>query len=299
VNVCYDYPISNKETMMKTLKVSLTMALAMLPLLSFAEPSTEDPTLVDEVDITDTSKSTEALAKAAQNPIASMISLPFQNNTNLNIGPDKQTQNILNIQPVWPFALNDDWNFITRTIVPVVSYPSVLTGPDNGRVNGVGDTLFTGFISPSAAAEVTWGVGPAILIPTASNDALGSDTWAAGISAVALTMPGNWVVGSLVSNIWSFGGGEADINLFTWQYFVNYNFDGGWYVTTAPIITGNWEADHDHRWTVPFGGGVGKIFKIGKQPINAQISLYNNVITPNDYGAEWQVRTQFQLLFPK
>ena len=239
----------------------------------------------------------EALAKAAQNPIASMISLPFQNNTNLNIGPNDETQNILNIQPVWPFAINDDWNVITRTIIPVVSQPDIFTG--EGRVNGIGDTVFTAFLSPSAPSEITWGAGPVILMPTATDDTLGQDTWAAGISAIILAMPGKFVVGSHISNMWSFGGGDADINLFTLQPFVNYNMADGWYLVSAPIITANWEADDDHKWTVPLGGGVGKIFKIGKQPINAQLSLYNNVITPDDYGADWQVRAQFQLLFPK
>jgi len=142
-------------------------------------------------------------------------------------------------------------------------------------------------------------VGPAILLPTATDDVLGQDTWAAGIGAVVLAMPGKWVVGSLLSNIWSVGGGEADINLFTWQYFINYNLDDGWHLVSAPIITANWEADSDHRWTVPFGGGFGKIFKIGNQPINAQLSLYNNVVTPDDYGPEWQVRAQIQFMFPK
>ena len=284
---------------MSIIKLSIAFGLTLLPALSFAEQRAEEPTLVEQVEMVDEGKgkSTEELAKAAQNPIANMISVPFQNNTNLNIGPNDSTQNILNVQPVWPFELNDDWNVITRTIIPVVSNPDVLTG--EGRVGGVGDTLFTAFISPSGASDVTWGVGPAVLLPTATEDALGQDTWAAGLSAVVLTMPGNWVIGTLLSNIWSVGGGEADINLFTWQYFVNYNLEDGWYVVTAPIITANWEADSDHRWTVPIGGGVGKIFRIGKQPINAQLSLYNNVITPDDYGAEWQVRAQIQLMFPK
>jgi hypothetical protein len=265
---------------MRTLKHSLTFALALLPILSFSEGMSD--------------AEAEKLAKAAQNPIASMISLPFQNNTNLNIGPNDQTQNILNVQPVWPFEMGD-YNIITRTIIPVVSNPSVLTGPDK---DGIGDTVFTAFVSPKDSGDITWGVGPAILLPTASNDVLGQDTWGAGISAVALAMPGKWVVGGLISNIWSVGGG-ADINLFTMQPFINYNLDDGWYLVTAPIITANWEADSDHRWTVPFGGGVGKIFKIGNQPINAQLSLYNNVITPDDYGPEWQVRTQIQFMFPK
>lgn len=271
---------------MNTFKLSLKHALlwVCLPVLVFSEGMSE--------------AEQEKLAKAAQNPIANMISLPFQNNTNLNIGPDEQTQNIRNIQPVWPFDLNEDWTVITRTIVPVVSNPSVLTGPGKGRVDGIGDTTFTAFFSPKNS-EVTWGVGPVVLLPTASNDALGQDTWGAGLSAVILAMPGKWVVGSLVSNLWSVGGGDADINLFTWQPFINYNLEDGWYVVTAPIVTANWEADSDHRWTVPLGGGVGKIFRIGKQPINAQLSLYNNVVTPDDYGAEWQVRAQFQFMFPK
>ena len=243
-------------------------------------------------------QSTEDLAKAAQNPIANLISLPFQNNTNTGIGANDETQNIMNVQPVWPVMLNDEWNLITRTIVPIVSQPDIFTG--EGRVNGIGDTTFTAFLSPTDSGEITWGAGPVFLLPTATDDVLGSEKWGAGISAVALAMPGKWVIGSLVSNVWSVGGsGEQDINLFTWQYFVNYNMDNGWYLTTAPIITANWEADSDHRWTVPFGGGVGKLFKIGDQPINAQVSAYNNVITPDDFGAEWQVRAMVQFLFPK
>jgi hypothetical protein len=247
--------------------------------------------------IASAAQSTEELAKAAQNPIANMISLPFQNNTNLNIGPNDATQNILNVQPVYPFSLNDDWNVITRTIVPITSNPDVLTG--DGRINGIGDTTFTAFFSPKNS-EITWGVGPVLVMPTASDDALGSDKWSAGLSAVALAMPGKWVVGGVISNVWSFAGsGNNKINFFTLQPFINYNFDGGWYVTTAPIITANWEADSDHKWTVPLGGGFGKVFKIGNQPINAQLSLYNNVVTPDDFGAQWQVRAQLQFLFPK
>ena len=264
---------------MKTTLKSLALASMLLPSIVCAEQSTED------------------LAKAAQNPIANLISLPFQNNTNLNIGPNDETQNILNVQPVYPFSLNDDWNVITRTIVPITSNPDVLTG--KGRVNGIGDTTFTAFFSPKSS-EITWGVGPVLVMPTASNDVLGSDKWSAGLSAVALAMPGRWVVGGVISNVWSFAGaGNNKVNFFTLQPFINYNFEGGWYATTAPIITANWEADSDHKWTVPLGGGFGKVFKIGNQPINAQLSLYNNVVTPDDFGAQWQVRAQLQFLFPK
>ena len=238
------------------------------------------------------------LAKQAQNPIANLISLPLQNNTNFGIGPDDETQNILNIQPVWPFEVTDDLNLITRTILPVISQPDILTGGE-GRVNGLGDTTFTAFFSPKDSEKLTWGVGPVLLFPTATDDALGSDKWGAGVSAVALAMPGHWVIGSLLSNVWSFAGsGDQDVNLFTWQYFINYNLPDSWYLTTAPLITANWEADSDNTWTVPFGGGIGKIFHIGKQPINGQISSYYNVEKP-DSGADWQLRLQLQFLFPK
>jgi hypothetical protein len=238
------------------------------------------------------------LAKQAQNPVANLISLPLQNNTNFGIGPDDETQNILNIQPVLPFSINDDWILITRTILPVVSQPDILTGGE-GRINGLGDTTFTGFFSPKDSAKLTWGVGPVFLIPTATDDTLGSDKWGAGASVVLLAMPGKWVVGSLFSNVWSFAGpGDQDVNLFTWQYFINYNMANQWYLTSAPIITANWEADSGNRWTIPFGGGVGKIFKIGKQPMNGQISAYYNVEKP-DSGADWQLRLQLQFLFPK
>ena len=106
-----------------------------------------------------------------------------------------------------------------------------------------------------------WGAGPAVLLPTANDDYLRQDRWAAGPSFVALTMSGPWVIGSLFSNIWDFSGsGDADINTFTWQYFINYNMADDWYLTTSPIITANWENSGD-EWTIPVGGGFGKIFR--------------------------------------
>ena len=243
-------------------------------------------------------QNTQDLAKATQNPLASMISLPFQNNTNFGIGPDDETQNILNIQPVWPFSLNDNWNLVTRTILPVISQPGVLTSGE-GRVNGLGDTTVTGWLSPKESGKWIWGLGGIFLIPTATDDVLGSDKWGAGPTIVLLTMPGKWVVGSLFSNVWSFAGsGDDDVNLFTWQYFINYNLEDGWYLTSGPVITANWEAPSGEKWTVPFGGGFGKIFKIGKQSMNGSASAYYNVEKPEN-GPDWSLRLQLQFLFPQ
>ena len=240
----------------------------------------------------------EDLAKQAQNPVAVLPSLPIQNNVNFGIGPDDETQNVMNIQPVLPFAISDNWNLITRTILPVISQPGFYTG-GQGRVNGLGNTTFTAFFSPAKADKLTWGVGPVMVIPTNTDDTLGGDTWSTGVGIVGLVMPGHWVIGSLISNVWDFSG-DQDVNFFTWQYFINYNFPKakGLYFTTAPIITANWEATSGNKWTVPFGGGFGKIFNIGTQPANAQIQAFYNVIKP-DNGPNWQLRLQFQLLFPK
>src|SRR4030095_14014244 len=128
--------------------------------------------------------SAEELAQLAQNPVGNLISLPFQNNTNLNFGPEKGTQNILNIQPVIPISVDKDWNIITRTILPVVWNPSL--GPDTPSKDGIGDTVFTAFLSPANPGHLIWGVGPVLQLPTNSNAELGNKNWGLGPSFVVL-----------------------------------------------------------------------------------------------------------------
>jgi hypothetical protein len=283
---------------MKSGKLScLQVGLALLLITAIV-----DPTRAAEADgdgiIEEGEDETEELAKAAQNPIANLISLPFQNNTNFGYGPRDKTQNTLNIQPVWPFEITENWNLITRTIVPIVSQPGLSPGQD--RETGLGDITFTGFLSPSGSGKVTWGAGPIVLFPSATDNRLGADKWGLGPSIVVLGMPGNWVVGSLFSNVWSVGGsGNEDVNLFTWQVIANYNLSDGWYLTSTPIITSNWEAKSSDQWTVPVGGGFGKIFRIdGLPPMNAQIQGFYNVAKP-DISGRWSMQVQLQLMFPK
>src|SRR5262245_47552053 len=147
--------------------------------------------------------SAEELAKLAQNPVGNLISVPFQNNTNLNVGPDKGTQNILNIQPVIPISVNSEWNIITRTIVPVIWNPSL--GPDIPSKTGVGDTDFTAFLSPAKPGNWIWGAGPIVQIPTNTSSELGNKNWGLGPSFVVLHMEHGapWVYGVLVNNVWS------------------------------------------------------------------------------------------------
>jgi hypothetical protein len=237
--------------------------------------------------------SDEDLTKKTQNPVADLISVPFQNNLNFGVGPDDDLQYILNVQPVWPFKLSEDWNLITRTILPLMYQPEL--APGVGDEFGLGDTLFTGFFSPSKPKKIIWGAGPAVLFPTSTDDSLGVGEWGLGPAAVVLTIDGQWVYGALLNNVWTFAG---EFSTMTFQPFVNYNLPSGWYLVSAPIVTANWDADRDNIWTVPIGGGMGKIFKFGKMPVNCQAQIFYNIETP-DGGPEWQLRIQFQLLFPK
>jgi hypothetical protein len=261
------------------------------------------------------------LREAAQNPIADLISLPFQNNTNFNIGHTDNTQNVLNIQPVYPVQIGQGWNLITRPILPVIHQQPFFSGrelqaleatagPEVGDTQfGLGDLTPEFFFSPRApialgqGRSLVWGAGPAFQLPTATDDLLGTGKWSAGPSFVMFyaDQPAHITTGFLILNVWSFAGEEnrADVNAMTLQPFLTYNLPNGWYLTSSPLITANWETDEDNRWTVPVGGGIGRIFKIGHQPINASLAAYYNVVRPDDTGADWQLRAQWTFLFPK
>ncbi|MGA3317087.1 MAG: hypothetical protein ABSC64_11695 [Candidatus Korobacteraceae bacterium] len=240
---------------------------------------------------------TAALAKAAQNPIANLISFPLQNNTAFGIGPYERAQNVLNIQPVIPFHLSEKWNLITRTILPVVAQPN--DQPTQGW-SGFGDLNPSLFLSPAKPGKLIWGVGPAFVLPTATAEQLGQGKFSLGPSVVVLSTPGHWVIGALVNNVWSVAGPHerAVVNQMLLQYFVNYNMKKGWYFTTAPIITANWRAPSGNQAVVPFGGGMGRIMKLGFQPVNISAAFFGNAVHPAG-ASPWGMRLQIQLLFPK
>jgi hypothetical protein len=147
-----------------------------------------------------------------------------------------------------------------------------------------------------------WGFGPVLMLPTATDDVLGSGKWSLGPAAVVVATQGKWVFGGVAFNAWSFAGDSdrADVNQGTLQYFVNYNLKNAWYLTSSPIIAFNWEAASGDKWVVPFGGGIGKIFAIGNQKLNGQISAYWNAVKPDNLdGPDWTFRAQLVFLFPK
>jgi hypothetical protein len=254
----------------------------------------------------------EDLAKKSQNPIGNMISLPMQNNTYFDVGPAEEWANSFQFQPVYPVNFGKV-NLINRTIIPIsyiaeqeVTVPATTLFETNNitfesdSVGGLGNITYQGFLSPAEPGKIIWGAGPVLQIPTATDERLGSDKWSGGAGVVALTMPGKWVLGFLGYNIWSFAGpsDEEDVNSMLFQYFVNYNLSNGWYLSSTPVITANWEADKDERWTVPFGLGLGRLIKIGKQPVDIKIQPFWYAEKP-DNGPEWSLQIQVKFLFPK
>jgi len=240
----------------------------------------------------------QALVTAALNPVANMMKVPFQNDFDFGIGPNQVTQYTLNIEPIVPFTLNEDWNLITRIIIPIISEPSA--GPGQPSVAGLGDINPSIFLSPAAKdRHQFWGVGPTFTFPTGTSSELTSGQWSLGPAAVYLATPGPWMIGVFANQQWSVGGwGDRNVNSTYIQPMVIYHLTKGWYLTSIPVITANWEADSGNRWTVPVGGGAGKIVKLGWQPLNLQLQAFYNVERP-DNGPDWQLRFQILFLFPK
>jgi hypothetical protein len=240
----------------------------------------------------------QSLVTEALNPVSMMIKVPFQNNFDFGVGPNNVTQYTLDIEPIVPFTLNEDWNLITRTIIPITSQPSA--GPGQSSMAGLGDINPSIFLSPAAKGRHQfWGIGPTFTFPTGTSPQLTSGQWSLGPSAVYLATPGPWMIGIVANQQWSVGGwSDRNVNSTYIQPMVIYHLTKGWYLASVPVITADWEADSGNRWTVPVGGGAGKIVKLGKRPLNLQLQAFYNVERPHD-GPDWQLRFQILFLFPK
>lgn len=255
------------------------------------------------------------LAKQSQNPLGTIISSPFENNFYCGLGPSDATTYALTWKPVYPVDLGS-WNLINRFIIPAVYSEgqdrdillgssidiggSLLSNLSTGSAFGLADITYTAYLSPKKSGDWIWGLGGALSMPTATEDRYSSNKWSAGPALVALTMPGNWVTGVLIQNTWSFAGESDadDVNKFLFQYFINYNLNDGWYLNTSPIITANWEAGSGNRWTVPLGGGIGRLVKHGKLPVDYRLSAYWYAEKP-EFGPDWNLQFIVKFLFPK
>ncbi|PHS68098.1 MAG: hypothetical protein COB12_01785 [Flavobacterium sp.] len=238
----------------------------------------------------------EELAKKLANPVAALISVPIQNNFDINVGPIEGFRYNVNIQPVIPISIGENWNLISRTIVPIVSTSNVFA-PNNSEF-GLGDIIQSVFFSPKKVTNgLVWGVGPIFLLPTATNDAFASKKFGIGPNALALKLIGQWTVGTLVNHTWSVAGDEnyQDINATFFQPFATYATKTGSSFTLASENTQSWDND-------VFGGFVGfyyaKVMKFGNQRMQLgggpRVFYGNNAFNP-----DWGIRVNVILLFPK
>ena len=238
------------------------------------------------------------LAKQLSNPVASLVSVPFQMNWDTRVGTEEDTRFLLNFQPVMPFAINNKWNLIARLIVPYIGQPALVPGGE--PTSGVGDILFSGFFSPSQPGKFIWGVGPVLQMPTTADPFLGSEKWAIGPTALILKQSGGWTYGMLFNHVWSFAGDDErpDVNQTFLQPFLSYTTKTAYTFSVNTESVANWEASAGNEWTVPLNFQVSKLLKLGKRPISVGVGTGYFVDQP-DGGPKWKVRAVLTLLFPK
>jgi hypothetical protein len=247
------------------------------------------------------------IIKLSQNPVGNIAIVPFQSNFNYGLGPYTRWQYDLNIQPVVPLMLSEKMTLIARTIIPIVVEPSfappaVCASPAGcGSTFGLSDIQEQLFLAPKTKpGALIWGLGPIFQFPSASPDVLGTGKWSVGPNAVALIMPGRYVIGLLVNQLWSFAGkmSTPPVNSGFFQPFIDYNIPGGQFsLSTAPEITANYEAPGNQKWTVPVGGGVTYTFKLNNQIMQLYGGYYTNVVHPLS-GPQTTLRIDWSLLFP-
>jgi len=250
------------------------------------------------------------LGQKAQNPLADLVIIPFQNNFIFNGTQNRGTAYMMNIQPVFPIAL-DKVSLINRVVFGFGYVPGIYQGgdllpsgfPDDGRVDGTWGLLdlnLTTYITPKPKGSFSWGIGPSLTIPTASDNRLGTGKWSVGPSVVFVYQPAQWTIDAIIRQLWSVGGDEnrVDVNQLYIQLLVAYNLKGGWAIATMPVITANWDYSDENKWLVPVGGGINKLLYTKKAPILLMCHYYYNVIKPTLAGSS-ELRIQVSFLFPK
>jgi len=238
------------------------------------------------------------LAQELTNPVADLITIPFQMNYDRNIGlQDDGWKLQTNIQPVIPFHLGEDWTLISRTILPVTYQDDVFPGA--GSQFGLGDTSLSLFLSPKKPTSgMIWGAGPIFLLPTATDSLLGAKKWGAGPTAVALTMRGPWTMGALGNHVWSFAGDSdrPDISNTFLQPFVAYTWPSAWTVSLQTESTYNWKIE---KWSVPINAAVSKLVRLGKLPVSLQAGVGYWLESPETGPGGFRFRLQANFVLPK
>jgi hypothetical protein len=238
------------------------------------------------------------LAKQLSNPVSSLVSVPFQFNWEQNVGPSDLTRFVLNVQPVMPFAVNDELNLIVRLIAPLISQPPLFDGAVPS--SGIGDITTSFFVSPSKSTKLIWGAGPVVVLPSTSDPSLGSGKWSAGPTIVALKQTGPWTYGALWFQVWSFAGdpNRSDVSQMFVQPFLAYQATRTITLTVQSESTANWKADSGEKWTVPINFLVGKLSSLGPFPASFQLGFGVFPAHPSA-GPTWKIRAAIVLLLPR
>ena len=239
------------------------------------------------------------LAKKLSNPVAALISVPLQLNYDDKIGANEGGKRwLLNVQPVIPITLNEDWNIISRTILPVVSQADIFPGA--GSQSGIGDIVQSVFLSPKApsANGLIWGAGPVFLLPTGTDDLLTAKKWGAGPTAAVLKQQNGWTYGALANHIWSFAGDSArpDISTTFLQPFLSYTTPAAWTYAVNTESTYDWK---NNQWSVPLNLFVSKVTKVGSQLMSVGGGVRYWAASPDSGAHGWGFRLVVTLLFPK
>lgn len=276
-----------KRFRLRSLLAFVTAAVTSLGLARSAAAQATDPSTQEKAD----------LAKQLSNPVASLVSVPFQFNWEQNVGPTEATRFILNVQPVMPFSVNKDVNLIVRLIAPLISQPSLADG--GLAASGIGDITTSFFISPAHSKRLIWGAGPVIVLPSTSEPTLGTGKWSAGPTIVALKQEGAWTMGALWNQVWSFSGDNTrpDVNQMFLQPFLSYQATHTITLTLQSETTANWEAG-DQKWTVPINVLIGKLSSFGTFPASYQLGFGAFPVHP-DVGPSWKIRGAIVILLPR
>lgn len=279
----------NRITLKTIICIAALVAVSVMPLAAMAQTNNGQST-----DERAQSEGAE-LAKKLQNPVANIISVPFQSNFDFGGGPqDDGFRYTLNVQPIIPLSLNNDWNMITRTIIPFVHQDKMVNLDSQ---TGLGDIAQTFFFSPANPGSLIWGAGPVFLYPSASDDLLGAKKWGVGPSVVLLKQDKGWSLWTLANHIESFAGGNArgDVSLTYINPGISYQTKSLTTFLLQTESTYDWKAD---QWTVPINAGVTQLFKFGKLPVS--IGLQGRIYTEKPDGApDWGLRLVVTPVFTK
>jgi len=261
------------------------VSAASLPVLAQSESSSS----------TQTKPSTQELVKLKQNPVSGLRQFGLDASYSPDVPDTDESLGDYSLQLVWPLPVNEDWRMVTYTILPFIELPDI---DGEGSTFGLGDTSLNFFLTSAKPGSVVWGLGPAVTLPTRTDSVLGSDRVGAGPSGILFYAASNWSAGVVAQNIWSIGGsGDDRVNEFSAQYILNYNLPKGWFLYSNATILSNWRQNSGDRWTVPIGGGLGRVFDIGKQSVSLSAQAFSNVEVPEG-GPDWYLNVQFALLFP-